>query len=418
MLDLEMTNIESDIPSCKQLFNVELFVMKCVGLSSLERAFEVDKNYKIRALKCWEIFLCIAGIFFLSSLIYSLVASLPYYFGKDFSMTCFIISVAFSMSMTLMRLLRIWTCRKKVYQIFGLINKIWEQNTRKRVHLKAQIMKVVDTNKSLRHMYLIVAFILNICYSMRPYIMLLTTYFTLGKNETMTFTEQAFTGVVYPVRTDTRFRYVLLMLMELHISYFGSAYIIIGDMLFVFLTTVLTIHFMVLADDYVSIIDIYRKNNNNLSSIDEVIKRHCSLLYVCQQITYLYSPIVMAMIILNGIDLCCTIFSFQQDFAAGRAEISLAQNLPHALLLISQMIIYCNCAHITTEQIESLTEAVYNSRWVEGDKKVAKAVIILMINTQREYNFTAYGFFILNRQQLTQLFNSTMSYFMLLRNFM
>ncbi|KAG8033844.1 hypothetical protein G9C98_008325 [Cotesia typhae] len=333
-----MTNVESDIPSCKELFNVELFVMKCVGLNSLERAFEVDKNYKIRALKYWEIFLCIAGIFFLSSLIYSLIASLPYYFGKDFSMTCFIISVAFSMSMTLMRLLRIWTCRKKVYQTFELINKIWEQSTRKRVDLKAQIMKVVDTNKSLRHMYLIVAFILNVCYSMRPYIVLLTTYFTLGENETMPLTEQAFTRVVYPV----------------------------------------------LADDYVSIVDIYQKNNNNLSSIDEIIKHHCSLLH----------PIVMAMIILNGIDLCCTIFAFQQDFAAGRAETSLAQNLPHALLLISQMIIYCNCMHITTEQIESLTEATYNSRWVDGDKKVAKAVVILMMNAQKGYNFTAYGFFL------------------------
>ncbi|XP_044583237.1 uncharacterized protein LOC123264153 isoform X2 [Cotesia glomerata] len=351
MSGLEMANIERDIPSCKELFSVELFVLKCLGLGSLKGAFEFDKdNYKIRALKFWEIFLCFAGIFLLSTLIYSLLTSLPIYLGKDFSMTLFIISLVFSMPMTTMKLLRLWTSRVKFYQILQIVNKIWEQDTRKRVDLKAKILKVIDDNKTVRSLYVITALTLNICFSLRPFIMLLTTYLTLPENETMIFTEQAFAGVRYPIRSDTISRYTIMMIVEFQTSCFAITYFILPELLFVFLTTLLTVHFLVLADDYVSIIDIYQKNNNNLSSIDAMIKRHCSLLYVCQQITYLYSPMVMATIIFNGIDLCCTTFAIQKDMAAGRTESSLAQNLPHALLLISQMIIYCNCAHITSEE--------------------------------------------------------------------
>ncbi|XP_074114875.1 uncharacterized protein LOC141537652 [Cotesia typhae] len=202
---------------------------------------------------------------------------------------------------------------------------------------------------------------------------------SLSENETMTYTELAYSGVNYPIKPDTLTNYLVLLAIEHQIVFFAGIYFILCDLLFITLTTIITVNFMVLADEYLNLFEIYLATNKNLEIINKIIRRHCLLLSLCRTITNLFSPIVLFTVIFNGIDICCTIFAFKQS--------------------------------------KALSEAIYNSSWMNGDKKVIKAVITIMINSQDEYNFTAYGIFILNRQQLTQIFNTTTSYFMLLRNF-
>ncbi|XP_044583242.1 uncharacterized protein LOC123264156 isoform X2 [Cotesia glomerata] len=396
------------IPSCKNLFAVELFVFKLVGLNSFEEAFNTNNcNTKKKDLKYWEIIFIIAAFWPIAFLLISLVKTVPIYLGVNFSMTCYSISLLFSMTIIQIKLIRLWSNRLEFYKLFETLNNIWEESIYNRIDLKNQIIEIIDNSKPIQQFYIINALALCICYTLRPYIIVIKTYMSLSENETMTYTELAYAGVNYPIKTDTLTNYLLLLAIEHQISFFGGIYFVLCDLLFITLTTIITVNFMVLADEYLNIFEIYLTTNKNLETINRIIRRHCLLL----------SPIVLFTVIFNGIDICCTIFAFKQDYAAGEAKTSLVRNLPHTITLVSQILAYCNCAHIATERSESLREAIYNSSWINGDKKIVKAVIIIMINSQNEYNFTAYGIFILNRQQLTQIFNTTTSYFMLLRNF-
>ncbi|XP_044583243.1 odorant receptor 47a-like [Cotesia glomerata] len=406
------------IPSCKKLFAIELFVFKLVGLSSFEEAFNTNNcKTKKKDLKYWEIIFIIAAFWPISFLLISLIQTVPIYFGVNFSMTCYSISVLFSMTIVQIKLIRLWSCRLKFYKLFETLNSIWEENITNRIDLKNQIIEIIGKSKPLQRFYVIIGLALCFCYTLRPYIVVLKTYMSLSENETMTYTELAYAGVNYPIKTDTLTNYLLLLAIENQISFFAGIYFILCDLLFITLTTIITVNFTVLADEYHNIFEIYLTTNKNLETINRIIRRHCLLLSLCRTITHLFSPIVLFTVIFNGIDICCTIFAFKQDYAAGEAKISLARNLPHTITLIFQILVYCNCAHIATERSKSLREAIYNSSWMNGDKKIIKAVITIMINSQNEYKFTPYGIFILNRQQLTQIFNTTSSYFMLLRSF-
>ncbi|KAG8033846.1 hypothetical protein G9C98_008327, partial [Cotesia typhae] len=300
------------IPSCKKLFTIELFVFKLVGLKSFEQAFNINNsNTKKQDLKYWEIIFIIATFWPLTFLSISLVKTIPIYFGVNFSMTCYLFSVLFSLTIIQIKLIRLWSCRLKFYILFETLNNIWEESITNRIDLKNQIVEIIHKSKPIQQFYVFIGLALSFCYTLRPYIVVIKTYMSLSENETMTYTELAYSGVNYPIKPDTLTNYLVLLAIEHQIVFFAGIYFILCDLLFITLTTIITVNFMV-TDEYLNLFEIYLATNKNLEIINKIIRRHCLLLSLCRTITNLFSPIVLFTVIFNGIDICCTIFAFKQ----------------------------------------------------------------------------------------------------------
>ncbi|XP_057322729.1 uncharacterized protein LOC130666078 isoform X2 [Microplitis mediator] len=345
--------MKDNIPSCIEICAIESFVFNLVGLNSLNTAFSLAKGQFLPKLKSWEKFFFYAAFFPFMFLFFSLVTTIPQYIGKDFSLTCDNVSVLFTTIIIITKLIRLWSCRLDFFIVLKKLNKLWEEKIVNRLDLKLEINEIVNNSKPIRYCYMISGLSLGACYALRPHLLLLRHFLLPSENSSIDYSDTVYSAIIYPIKPQTLSGYLLLLTLEQEIAGFGILYFIITDILFIFLSSQISVNFTVLAKDFENIYEISKNNNSNhrTKTLGKTIQHHCVLLSLCEKIEYLFSPIILLTMLLNGIDLCCCIFSFEQDLASGDSTGSIIRNVPHAVTLFIQIVIYCNYAHIATETV-------------------------------------------------------------------
>ncbi|XP_008560943.1 odorant receptor 22c-like [Microplitis demolitor] len=404
---------EEELPTCDKLFSLELLAFKLIGLGSLQSAFE--KNNKI-AVTFLEIFLFLCGFGVLIVLVFSASYTVSIFLSIDLTLACEILTFIFSTTITLGKVLRLWIYRMDLIKILREFNDLWEENARKRQDLKEEIYKIINDSKPIRYSYFIVAGLLSMSYGMRPYFLMLCYFLKQSENKTMDLKETVY-PIIYPIPSGTWPGWLSCVTYEQGIIFFGMIYWIACDTLFILLTSHICVHFMIISNDLYKLHDNHHENNNdNYKLIGELSRRHQKMFVLCQKIETLYSPIVLLTVLFNGVDLCFCIFALDKEISEGH-WIKVARSITHALTLFIQIIIYCNFAHMATEQTKTVSDAIYNSSWLNCDTKMKKIMGIIMMRANKEYKFAAYGLLILDREQMTRIVKTTMSYFTLLRSF-
>ncbi|XP_044598852.1 odorant receptor 22c-like isoform X2 [Cotesia glomerata] len=245
---------------------------------------------------------------------------------------------------------------------------------------------------------------------------MLTTYVgtTLGLNNTIDCSITAW-PIEYPFVHQTISRYIPLLVYENLTNHFAASYLIC-DALYIQLTTYLAINFMVMADEFSNMRPYFADESDNIQHLIELVHKHRDLLSLAQKIEFTYSPVFLATIVFNGINLCLCVIIVDKEISEGEWTL-LMKSLIHAAVLATQIFIYCDFSHTVTETIDSIPISLYDSEWVDSTIKLKKMLVIILMQASKQYKFTAYNIVTLNRGQMTTIFQTTMSYFTLLRNF-
>ncbi|XP_008560932.1 odorant receptor 47a-like [Microplitis demolitor] len=409
-----MQNENEELPTCEKLFSLELTVLKLVGLGSLKNGFR-QKNANL-LVKFYEIFLFIYSASVLTTFFISSVFTVHVLLHSDFILACEIATFIFAGAITVSKVLRIWSYRIELIEILKEFNDLWEDITKHRLNLKENICDILNASKPIRYGYCLIASSLSLSYALRPYFQMLFYFIKQSENKTYDLTVTVY-PLIYPIQRGTWLGYLLCLAYEQSILFFGAVYWIMWDTLFILLTSHICVHFMIMSNDFNNLHVNYDKNDNeSFKSIEDLSRRHQKMFILCQKIETLYSPIILLTVVFNGIDLCLCIFALDKDLSNGNWA-KVASSVTHALTLFVQIVIYCEFSHVATEETSRISEAIYNSSWIYFDKKMKKMLLIIMMRASREYKFSVYGILILDREQLTKIVKTTMSYFTMLRSF-
>nr|AGG17944.1 olfactory receptor 11 [Microplitis mediator] len=409
-----MQNEKEELPSCEKLFSLELAALKFVGLSSLRNGFRKE-NMNI-PVKFYEIFLFICAASILSGFFISSALTVHMLLQSDFILACEIATFIFAGAVTVSKVLRIWSYRIELIEILRELNELWEKIVKHRLNLKENILNMLNESRPIRYGYCFIASSLNLSYALRPYFHMLVYFVKQSENKTIDLTVTTY-PLLYPIERGTWLGYLLCVTYEQSILYFGGIYWIMCDTLFILLTSHICVHFMIISNDFNNLHINYDKNNNeSFQLIEDLSRRHQKMFVLCQRIETLFSPIILLTVVFNGIDLCLCIFALDKDLSDGNWA-KVASSVTHALTLFFQIVIYCEFSHVATEETSKVGEAIYNSSWIYFDKKMKKMLLIIMMRASKEYKFSVFGILILDREQLTQIVKTTMSYFTMLRSF-
>ncbi|XP_074109058.1 odorant receptor 9a-like [Cotesia typhae] len=386
--------------TCEQLLNIELIVLQLIGLKSMRNAFRDNIEIYIK-FSYKEGFISSLGVSVFMLYVYSGFWTLHLVGYDDISFAAEVITVILSASMCMIKGLRLSLHRRQLFNIFRDFHILWK-NARTRKHLRPQIDELINSSKPARYCYMFAAISVGLSYGLRPYY-LLVSHYLINRNKSLDYSATVY-PLLYPFPYNSLISYNFCIIYEQCVNYFAVFYWITCDTIFIQLTTHICINMLVLAEDFK--LEAYKDKNiksiTDFNAIIGLIKRHRHILGLCKQIEILFNPIIFFTVLLNGIDLCCCIFTLDKEASEGHWP-KFARSIAHAMTLLIQIIIYCNFAHRATEMTKSITTSIYNSPWMECDKKVKKLLMITTMRANKEYKFMAYGLLILDREQMTRV---------------
>ncbi|XP_011309931.1 odorant receptor 67a [Fopius arisanus] len=201
--------------------------------------------------------------------------------------------------------------------------------------------------------------------------------------------------------------------------YFLSLFWVAADGLFAQLATHLSIQFQILANE---IRYMHPTANNSpyitariSERLKKIVQDHLELFAYVKLLEKMYNPLLFATILVNGIDLCTCLYSLQ--FRLDEANWGdVERNLVHAMSILLQTSMFCTFAQRLNDEIAGVHAAAYDFPWTDFNMPIKVLILLIMIQTQQEYVYSAYGFLHLNMPQLTTILSAAMRYFTLLRS--
>ncbi|XP_063972910.1 odorant receptor 10a-like isoform X2 [Diachasmimorpha longicaudata] len=312
---------------------------------------------------------------------------------------------------------RIFFRRKELYHILKSCQRQWMIQTARDAITVSAIENAKNT-RLLRMCYTVAVIGTLESYNLRPYIL----YFKFRVSETndsFDFSQTVYPAY-YPFILKSFTQYFVLATLE-HISlYFFALWWISVDCLFAQFNTYLAIQFNILATD-IHCIDLTSRSASPVNTakivkgLKRIIREHVKLFSYVHAVEEWYNPIIFATILLNGLNLCSLLYSFQYRIADHNWKDAI-KNATHIIAIIIQTLLYCSYAQRLSDEVNGFRQAVYGCSWINFNVPTKTLILLLMIYTEREYTFSAYGLFYLNMRQVTTIFSTAMRFFTILRN--
>ncbi|KAH0567092.1 hypothetical protein KQX54_006597 [Cotesia glomerata] len=301
-----------------------------------------------------------------------------------------VFSLILSVLLSIIKASALWICQRNLLEIIKDFHNLWSYSETK-LTSKSDINGFIKRSKIMIKCYCYAIVSLGFSYALRPYFTILIHYVKILFNAS-SYINNSMTifPIKYPLDSDAMYKYILLILYEQWIVYYGLIFWTACDILYIQLITNLSINLMVLSDDIRSL-NRFRstKYNYNVQDfITRIVERHRYILSIFYKINTLYRPIFTFTLLLNGLDLCCCIFTSDKEFSSGHCDGNV-----------------------------KLSDSIYGLKWEDYDVKLVKMLIMIMIRANKRFKFSAYGVFDLNRPHMTQIIKRTLGYLTLLRSF-
>ncbi|XP_011309946.1 odorant receptor 47a-like isoform X2 [Fopius arisanus] len=334
----------------------------------------------------------------------------------DFMMSIEVAAAVFTVALAVFKGYRLWFHRKELYNLLTVCHRRWNILS-SRNHLREDSIGIARNTRLFRICYTVAVVGTVGSYNLRPYVLYLKFHLA-QTNDSFDFSETVYPAH-YPFTLNTPIQYFLLTTWENCGLYFLDLWWIAADCLFAQLTTHFAIQFNVLSGE-IRRIEITPTSTplgikKIIRQLKRIIREHVELLSYVHAVEEWYNPIIFATILLNGLNLCTCLYSLQYRLARNNWR-DAVKNTTHATTIALQTFLFCSYAQRLNDEINGFRQAIYECSWVNFNMATKTMILVLMIHTEREYVYSAYGFFNVNMPQVTVIFSTAMRFFTLLRS--
>nr|WHS04455.1 odorant receptor 52 [Psyttalia incisi] len=411
-MNTRMENVKKrDISSFRYFFSTDISLLQFIGASSISDIFKDIP----RSERWWEIFAFISGITLPFFVLFCEFTTVYLAAKKDLNYMIEALTATFSGLLSIVKGIRLWTHRVEIYNLLQNLSKLWESAQLNRL-ITSEMMKTAERTKLIRFYYCSVVIILALSYCLRPYILLLN-HCLYSMNESYDFTISIYPAT-YPFFYGNYVRYLICLSYEVIVMIFVISYWITCDGLFAQITTHLSLQFEILAEELnrLSTADATQPAvNDETGQLGTIAQRHNELFLHCYVAEDFFNPIIFLTVLINGAHCCFCMYSLEKEISNGNLN-EIMKNLFHTMALSGQTIVYCGYADRLTRQASKLSDAIYNSHWMDRSKRFKLMLLTMLMRAQKEYTYTSYGIISLNLQRVTTIANAAMRYFTLLRS--
>ncbi|THK33144.1 odorant receptor 22c [Diachasma alloeum] len=226
-----------------------------------------------------------------------------------------------------------------------------------------------------------------------------------------------FLPIRYPFSIDTMPTYIMCSIFEVTCAFYIATSYLTVDTLFLQFTTILSLLLQTAGKKFgQTTLD----NNDGkfdgslLKKLDHIGKQHIELLSYCRRIEEIFNPVIFLMMLFTSANLCVCVISLESALSALEL-VDAVTFLMHFAAVILQPFMYCNSAEDISQWTSNIATTIYTCQWPDQNKKFKNIVLLVIMRSQRNYEFGQYGLFKVNRHLLTQLVHTAGNFFMLLR---
>ncbi|CAD6234702.1 GSCOCT00002058001.2-RA-CDS [Cotesia congregata] len=400
--------IKNSVMTFEEIWSIEFGVFKLIGIS-LGNAL-VGENCKPSLLHWFKF---ISGVSILNIFVFICINTLNDDRFDDIYHAAEVFSLILSVLLSIIKASALWIYQRNLLEIIKDFHNLWSYSETK-LTSKNDLNSFMKRSKIMIKCYCYAIVSLGSSYALRPYFTILINYVKILFNASSHINNSiTIFPIKYPLDSDAMYKYILLALYEQWVVYYGLIFWTACDILYIQLITNL-----ILSDDIRSL-NRFRNTEYNYNVqyfITRIVERHRYILSIFYKVNTLYRPIFTFTLLLNGVDLCCCIFTLDKEFSSGHWS-KVGRSFAHASTLFIQIIIYCNYSHQATEMTLKLSDSIYGLKWEDYDVKLVKMLIMIMIRANKRFKFSAYGVVDLNRPHMTQIIKRTLGYLTLLRSF-
>ncbi|XP_063972913.1 odorant receptor 13a-like [Diachasmimorpha longicaudata] len=411
---MEHTGRKELIESCfRDCVGGDVLILQCMGLYSMGNIFRDNKP----RWYYWEIIPFTIG---LATITFAVIFDTRNAYDTaqvNLMLSIEVAGAVFTAILAVFKGYRILLRRTELYNILKVCHQRWIVQTSR----NAITVSAIENAKNAR--------LLRICYALaiigtigsynlRPYILYLK-FRVSETNDSFDFSQTVYPAH-YPFMLNSFMQYFLCVAWEHMGLYFFALWWISADCLFAQFSTYFAIEFNILATD-IRCIDSTTKSASPINTVEitqkikRIIREHVKLFSYVHAVEDWYNPIIFATILINGLNLCSLLYSLQYRIAENNWRDAI-KNTSHITAIIMQTILFCSYAQYLSDEVNGFRQAVYGCSWTNFDLSTKAIILLLMIHTEREYRFSAYGLFDLNMCQVTTIFSTAMRFFTILRN--
>ncbi|XP_063972908.1 odorant receptor 56a-like [Diachasmimorpha longicaudata] len=411
---MEHTGRKELIESCfRDCVGGDVLLLQCMGLYSMGNIFRDDRP----RWYYWEVIPYSIG---LATITFALIFDTRNVYETaqvNLTLSIEVAAAVFTVSLAVFKGYRIFLRRKELYDILEVCHQRWIIQTSRNAITESAIENAKNA-RLLRICYALAIIGTAGSYSLRPYILYLK-FWVSETNDSFDFSQTVYPAH-YPFILNSFTPYFLCTVWEHMGSYFLALWWISADCLFTQFSTYFAIEFNILAND-IRRIDLTTRSTSPTNTViivkelKRIIREHVKLFSYVHAMEDWYNPIIFATILLNGLNLCSLLYSLQYTIAANNWK-DVIKNTSHVTAIIMQTILFCSYAQYLSDEINGFRQAVYECSWTNFNLPTQAIILVIMIHTERDYTFSAYGLFNLNMGQVTTIFNTAMRFLAMLRN--
>ncbi|KAK0178900.1 hypothetical protein PV327_007741 [Microctonus hyperodae] len=408
-----MDNVEgNDIPSFKKLFKRDILNFRVMGMGSMGGILSNDKLNT----HWWESILIFFMIIALDTIEMFQVNTIYQIFNDQLTYAIQLFGLTCSGVLSTIKIIRLWTYRLELYDLLQNLRTMWEfaqtQN-----YITKKISDIAERTRVINMYYTLILATGIIEYITHPYICILQYQLSKDINSTYDFTNFVL-PVAYWFSIDSYSTYFICITHQQLAVFITVISWAASDTLFAQLTTHVSLQLQVLANELKETInnsDHLDNDRGMIKKLGNIAAKYQQLFMFTRLIETLFNPIIFFTVLSNAMNLCTSIYRMDQEITDGNWNEVFKQIL-YIMSLSMQTAVFCMFTESLAESSTMISDTIYQSKWMNCDQKSKMTLLIIMIRAQKEFKCTAYGIIDLNHNQMKQIANTTVSYFMLLRS--
>ncbi|KAK0078003.1 hypothetical protein PV326_009660 [Microctonus aethiopoides] len=357
----------------------------------------------------WEIIPMLIGIVVLFTTVSCQLTSMYPISSDQFEYVLELFPFALSGVVSTIKLIRLFTYRSRFYHFLQQIKIIWESGRLKNI-LTSSILKRAERTRLMTSYYTSLIAFVCITHLIYPYIFVFKHQFGPESNSSYDFSATVF-PCIYPIKIDSYPKYFMLITFEqIDVTIACTAWASC-DTLFAQLSTHVSLQFMEIINNCGNL----GNNPESIEKLRDIVNRYQQLFLFCESIESFFSPVIFATVISNAINLCCGMYRLDQEINAGNWN-GVTTQAVYITSVSLQTVVFCIFSETLTESSTIMGEAIYHSQWTDCDQNMKIKLLLIMVRSRKQFICTAYNIIDVNYNQLKQIANAAVSYFMLLRS--
>nr|XP_012149880.1 PREDICTED: odorant receptor 67c [Megachile rotundata] len=156
-------------------------------------------------------------------------------------------------------------------------------------------------------------------------------------------------------------------------------------------------------------------NDNNeeksrVGIIKKIILKHQRILDLCNNVDYVLTFISLIQFFLNTVVICFLSFILVTSLNTDEAAIIISKCFPYFVVIHLEALILCYTGEYLTTKSKSISWAAYNSNWYQLSIRECRALLLLILRSQRPMTLTIGKYINLSLETFANMLKTSASY--------